>query len=193
MNQPVPQPPPPQGPDQIALGYATTDGKQSGGLLIGLAIGAVVLLIAGGVLGFMFFRTSQPAKPIAISPPPPAPAPSSAPQPVLLGPADFSESAEKMLATLNDGRDKFHEARYGKVIEVTGEVTGIRTDLTNRRFVALSGGVERTLGVRCFFAPANLYQIDDLSRGQRVVIRGRYETVEPDIVLLDCGVVRSEP
>jgi hypothetical protein len=180
---------------EAPLQYAPPDEQKRSALPLVLVIGGVGVLFVAGIAAFMLLRSSQAPTPVNVPAAGPSPAAAAAtptaPQPVLLGKPDLSESSDDMIAILNKGRDKFHEARHGKVIDVTGDITDIRLDLTNRRFVALSGGVERTLGVRCFFAETNLFQIDELKRGQRVVIRGRYETVEPDIVLLDCGVVRT--
>jgi hypothetical protein len=95
-------------------------------------------------------------------------------------------------------RDYFHEkpdeaaSQYsGKVMDVTGVVSGTTENITGEKAIALEGGVEGFAGVRCVMPTANLFQWHEVKVGETVTIRGRCDGKVTDVVLHDCAVIQK--
>jgi len=163
---------------------------------VGIGLAALIALGAGGGLLVWLLMSKSAERPapalVAVPTAPAKPATPKRAAVVLPGPATAA-TADDMIARGATDKAEADKAYQGKTIDVTGDVLGIRTDLTGREFVALSGGVERTLGVRCFLKDENRFQASEISSGYRVTIRGRYEVdpAEPNLVLRDCAVLTA--
>jgi hypothetical protein len=172
--------------------------KTSPLVYVGIGVAALLALGCGGGMLAWLLMSGPAAAPapvaVAVPPAPPAAPPATRRAAIVLpGPATAVES-EAMIATAVVDKAAADKTYQGKTIDVTGDVLGIRTDLTGREFVALSGGVERTLGVRCFLREENRFQAGEIANGSHVTIRGRYEVdpAEPNLVLRDCAVIKSD-
>jgi len=73
---------------------------------------------------------------------------------------------------------------------VTGQIYGVGDSELVGIYVSLSGGVERTRGVRCMLAIENVDQIKSMAKGMTVVVRGTCKDLAKDIELQDCAVMK---
>ncbi|HEX8912818.1 MAG TPA: hypothetical protein VF796_10700 [Humisphaera sp.] len=170
--------------------------KTSPVVYVVIGVAALVALGGGGGLLAWLLMSKKPVEPapapVAVQQAPVAPPASRRAAVVLPGPA-VAVDAEGMIALAATDKAEADKAYKDRTIDVTGDVLGIKTDVLLREFVALSGGVERTLGVRCYFKEENRFQAAEISQGFHVTIRGRYEVdpAEPNLVLRDCAVIKS--
>lgn len=84
-----------------------------------------------------------------------------------------------------------------KYLELTGVVERVGTDRFSTMFVILHGGDDNAkIKVECFFAYAegpDEGKIKRLKKGQRITIRGEYDTRVSNIQLQECVLVTVHP
>ena len=147
------------------------------------------MLIAIIVVAVIIWPRDKPQPAAAPQPAPQPAAPKFPPAAVVLPEPAVSALATDLVSKAVAEPDQFDSTYQGKTVDVTGEIDAIKLDVSNRRFIAMAGGTERILGVRCFFAPANFDQLKGVDVGQKVVIRGRVEDREPNITLRECAII----
>jgi hypothetical protein len=82
------------------------------------------------------------------------------------------------------------EKYKGKVLEVSGVVVSIGKDLFDTIYVTLMvGGEFQLMKVQCFFGNESKAEAAKLSKGQRVVVRGRCGGKFLNVVVNDCAFV----
>ncbi len=78
----------------------------------------------------------------------------------------------------------------GKVVQVTGVVDAVKTDVTGHIYVSVGTGKPLEISVlQCFFAASEAAGVSSLSRGEKVTVRGRVAGLTMNVLARDCELV----
>lgn len=152
-------------------------------ILVGIAI-----LVTGGIVGMILMNRGTT---VEVSPAT-APVPPKQNPVVLPGPAIAISAPELVTAYSSDpavGDTKFK----GKTVDVTGVVFSKKLDVTGEYFIAMEGGSEGFLGIRCYLHESNRFQFDEVETGQTLVVRGICDGVMTHVVLRSAAVIETKP
>ena len=90
-----------------------------------------------------------------------------------------------------DANEVAADTKYmGKILQVSGTVEDISKDLYDTIYVTLSGGDEWSLGVDCFFADSHTNDAANLSKGDRVTIKGKCDGTMMGVGIRGCSLVK---
>lgn len=102
---------------------------------------------------------------------------------------ELNVTSNKLVATFMDNEERADKMFSGKIIEITGRVKEV-TFLNNRNTVILYGQ-NSTSGIICDFDTNQLEEIKDLSKNQKVTIKGVCKGFLKDVVILNCFLMKT--
>lgn len=102
---------------------------------------------------------------------------------------ELNVTSNKLVATFMDNEEQADKMFSGKIIEITGRVKEV-TFLNNRNTVILYGQ-NSTSGIICDFDTNQLEEIKNLSKNQKVTIKGICKGFLKDVVILNCLLMKS--
>lgn len=82
------------------------------------------------------------------------------------------------------------EQYRGRLLAVSGHVTGLGRELNDAAFVTLDPAGEQTagMGVQCLFTGARAHSVMRLKKGQRVTLVGRCDGKFGNVMLRECAL-----
>lgn len=107
--------------------------------------------------------------------------------------ADISVSAIRLYQKYDQNEVAADEKYKGKILEVSGVVDEVGTDILDKVYVALktTTGKYNVISVQCYFPESRKNQAGQLSSGQQVSINGKCEGKPAiNVELKDCFVVQ---
>ncbi len=167
-----------QGPDRIGEERSPEEKKVSPVVIGGLVVIAISLLAGLGM--YIFFQEVPSAPPPGASPPTPEATPATA--------EAIEITAEELLQAYR-ADDKAAEAEYeGKILKVTGVVSGSGKNMVGIPFVKLAGTGIEAFRVQCMFDKE--YELAQVTPGQTVTIQGECDDyLSPDVTMKECVLV----
>jgi hypothetical protein len=130
--------------------------------------------------------------------PGPAPAPLPEPEPAPVAPPNLDAITDGAVLTVDEldalykaNRLAAHAKLAGKTIVIKGFVEKVFIrDHIDVRYIVLTGARKKVVWpVRCTFAKENISQMNRLSEGQEVNLRGKYDSYGKNIIFKDCALV----
>lgn len=77
----------------------------------------------------------------------------------------------------------------GKILQISGTVEDIGKDITDTIYVTLSVGGEYT-SVQCYFADSHTNDAANLSKGDRVTLKGKCDGLMMNVHIRGCSLVK---
>ncbi len=139
-----------------------------------------------------------PPPPAMVVPPPPAPAPLPEPEPAPVVAPNLDAITDGAVLTVYEldalykaNRLAAHAKLAGKTIVIKGFVEKVFIrDHIDVRYIVLTGARKKVVWpVRCTFNKENILQMNRLTEGQEVTLRGKYDSYGKNIIFKDCALV----
>ena len=99
---------------------------------------------------------------------------------------DLQISAEELSSAYMADEDMADAKYKGKLINVTGMITGIDENLVGTYFVKLSGGSIADIEIQCIFDKNSVSQIDSLEVDETITIQGICDGAYAVVKLIEC-------
>jgi hypothetical protein len=126
----------------------------------------------------------------------PEPPPETEPPPVVMPNLDAIAdgavlSVDELDALYKSDRQAAHAKLAGKTIVVKGFVEKVFIrDHIDVRYILLTGASKKLVWpARCTFDKQNISQMERLTEGQEVALRGKYDSYGKNIIFKDCSLV----
>ena len=121
--------------------------------------------------------------------PVPKPAPELEPEPTT---GAIAVTVDELNSAFNADRAAVNAKLMNKTLKVTGTVDKIfvREHLDIQYIVLTGAGKQETRNVRCTFGREHSPQLTRLTAGQTVMVQGKYDGYERNIILKDCVLAR---
>lgn len=105
---------------------------------------------------------------------------------------DITISANDLHAAYDDNEVAADTKYKGKIIQVSGTVEDIGKDITDTIYVTLAAGDEYSMSsIQCFFADSHTEAAANLSKGDRVTIKGMGDGLMGNVLIRGCSLVKE--
>ncbi|MDT7832937.1 hypothetical protein RQM59_11135 [Flavobacteriaceae bacterium S356] len=102
---------------------------------------------------------------------------------------ELNITSNKLVANFMDNEERADSMFSGKIVEITGRVKEV-TFLNNRNTVILYGQ-NTASGIICDFDTNQLEEIKNLSKNQKITIKGVCKGFLKDVVILNCLLMNT--
>jgi hypothetical protein len=97
-----------------------------------------------------------------------------------------------LISEYADNEVRADAAFKGKLIQTTGVVDDVKRDVLNTVYVIVGTGKRyEARAVQCFLDEDNAKTVSSLTKGSRVIIRGRVKGLLMNVLVEDCEIVQS--
>ncbi|MCL2831441.1 MAG: hypothetical protein FWD77_12015 [Betaproteobacteria bacterium] len=78
----------------------------------------------------------------------------------------------------------------GKIVEITGKVESIGKDITDDQYISIDAG-DPIRSVQCYFQESASSELAQVSKGQRITIRGKVDGLAMNVILKGSKIVKA--